>query len=75
MITGWLKTSDGKWYFFENLKTIDEGKMAIGWRKIENVWYYFAEDGSMLRNTMTPDGQYVDNNGAWIAPVITASAN
>ena len=75
MITGWIKTADEKWYFFENLKTIDEGKMALGWKKIENVWYYFIEDGSMLRNTMTPDGYLVGNDGAWVAPVITTTTN
>ena len=75
MITGWIKTADEKWYFFENLKTIDEGKMALGWKKIENVWYYFIEDGSMLRNAMTPDGYLVGNDGAWVAPVRTTTTN
>lgn len=75
MITGWVKTADDKWYFFENLKTINEGKMALGWTKIENIWYYFIEDGSMLRDAMTPDGHFVGNDGAWIAPVITTNIN
>ena len=36
MITGFVKTSDGKTYFFENAKTKDEGKMVIGW-KFQNL--------------------------------------
>ena len=73
MITGWLKTADNKWYFFENQKTINEGKMVYGWRKVENNWYYFLDDGSMLVSAMTPDGEYVDADGVWIAPVVYAT--
>ena len=73
MITGWLKTADNKWYFFENQKTINEGKMVYGWRKVGNNWYYFLDDGSMLVNAMTPDGEYVGADGAWIAPVVYAT--
>ena len=75
MITGWLHTADDKWYFFENLKTINEGKMALGWKKVDNIWYYFIEDGSMLRNAITPDGYIVGDDGAWIAPVLNATQN
>ena len=73
MITGWLKTADNKWYFFENQKTINEGKLVYGWRKVENNWYYFLDDGSMLVSAMTPDGEYVDADGVWIAPVVYAT--
>ena len=75
MITGWLNTADNKWYFFENMKNIDEGSMVIGWRKIKDTWYYFVADGSMLTNSITPDGYYVGADGAWIAPVLNATQN
>lgn len=48
MVTGFVKTADGKTYFFEDAKTQDEGKMVIGWKLIQGVWYYFNPDGSML---------------------------
>ena len=66
MYIGWLKTIDNNWYFFENLKTIDEGKMAIGWKVINGVWYYFGIDGKMLYDIITPDGYRLDKDGRWI---------
>ena len=63
MVTGWVKTVDGKIYFFENAKTVDEGKMVIGWKKIQNDWYYFQADGSLLVNGITPDGYPVGADG------------
>ena len=69
MVTGWIKTLDNKWYFFENLKTMNEGKMVVGWKKIENIWYYFMPDGSMLTNAITPDGFRVGADGGFISNV------
>ena len=63
MYTGWLKTADNKTYFFENAKNVDEGKMVTGWKQIQNDWYYFSLDGSMLINGMTPDGYQVGVDG------------
>ena len=40
--------------------------MAIGWTKIVNDWYYFGTDGTMLINSVTPDGYQVGENGKWI---------
>ena len=66
MLTGWIKTLDDKWYFTINDKTIDEGSMVFGWRKIQDKWYYFTPEGSMLVNTVTPDGYHVGTDGACI---------
>lgn len=66
MVTGFVKTSDGKTYFFETAKTKDEGKMVTGWKQIQNAWYYFNEDGSMLVNAVTPDGYTVGADGKMI---------
>lgn len=67
MITGWIKTTpDNKWYFVENIKSAKEGMMVFGWHKIQDKWYYFADDGSMLANSMTPDGYSVGTDGKLI---------
>ena len=66
MVTGWIKTGDNKWFFFDNAKTSEEGKMAIGWKQVEGSWYYFTLDGSMMENGMTPDGFIVGADGKWI---------
>ena len=67
MLTGWVGTSDGKWYFFEDAKTLNEGKMVFGWRNVQGDWYYFTSDGSMLVDGMTPDGYKVDSEGRLVA--------
>ena len=66
MLTGWINTSDNKWYFLENVKTAREGMMVFGWYEIQGKWYYFTADGSMLENSVTPDGYFVGSDGAWI---------
>ena len=66
MLTGYIKTIDNKVYLFEYEKTLREGQMIYGWRFINGYWYYFSSDGSMLVNTITPDGYLVDENGRWI---------
>lgn len=66
MITGWVQTADAKWYFFENAKTADEGKMQIGWKNVEGSWYFFGPDGTLFQNAVTPDGYIVDANGSWV---------
>lgn len=51
---------------FENEKTNAEGKMVIGWKKIQGAWHYFGPDGAMYENTVTPDGYRVGVDGKWI---------
>ncbi len=54
MLTGW-QVYDEKDCYFD-----DSGAM------VKNRWvgnYYLGEDGYMLRDTVTPDGWYVDKNG------------
>ena len=51
----WLQ--DGGWFYFN-----DAGYM------VTNQWvgdYYLGSTGSMLTNTITPDGYRVDYNGVW----------
>lgn len=59
MVTGW-NYIDRNWYFFD-----DSGAM------LENQWkddFYLGSNGAMLRNSDTPDGLKVDNNGRKIKP-------
>ncbi len=66
IVTGWVKTGDNKWYFFETAKTKEEGKMIVGWKQIQNAWYYFNTDGTMLTNGVTPDGYTIGSDGKMI---------
>ena len=65
MLTGWLTDSIGNKYFLDNSMTNDMGKMSVGWKQIENSWYYFNADGTMLINAMTPDGYTIGSDGKW----------
>ena len=54
----WFQDSDSKWYYFNG-----DGYM------VADQWvgdYYLSYRGSMLTNTVTPDGYAVDYNGKWI---------
>lgn len=64
MTTGWfLDLRDGKWYYLNP----ETGAMAVGWRLIDGKWYYLDPASSaMLRNTTTPDGYYVGEDGSYI---------
>ena len=64
----WLTAKDGWWYRY------DDGSYPVS----QWVWldgnndgvyecYYFNQGGYLLTNTHTPDGYYVDANGAWVA--------
>ncbi len=63
METGWFYAPDSKWYYFDPVN----GDMKTGWiQTSDGKWYYLYADGSCAMNTITPDGYYVDQNGAWI---------
>ena len=56
----------GKTYYFDA-----DGRMVTGWKYLpaksgKNNWYYFNPDGSMLTNSVTPDGSMVGADGKWI---------
>ena len=57
----WKLDSRGWWYQNDN-GTWPSG----GWQKIQGVYYYFDSNGYMLADTVTPDGFYVDQSGAWV---------
>ena len=61
VIEGWQENSYGWWYQRAN-GTYPHNE----WEIINGTWYYFDANGYMLADEATPDGYYVDANGAWI---------
>ena len=64
MLTGWYQDpTTEKWYYLDN----ETGEMVTGWRMDETNGnrYYLSTDGSLLINTFTPDGHYVDESGVY----------
>ena len=61
VIEGWQNSGYGWWYQRAN-GTYPHNE----WEIINGIWYYFDANGYMLADTTTPDGYYVDINGAWI---------
>ena len=56
---GWSQQEDG-WHYY-----LEDGSPAVGWVEVEGKFYYFPQSGGMLKDTITPDGYYVDQDGAW----------
>lgn len=68
MQIGWHYDESGRfWYYLDPVS----GAMLTGWQLINGKWYYFSKTsgavplGSMYKETRTPDGYYVDKDGAW----------
>lgn len=69
MVTGWYTDAIGDTYYLNPVSDNTKGRMATGWWLIDGVYYYFSEisdgrRGRLLKNTVTPDGWYVDKKGA-----------
>ena len=64
--TGWLRDETfGGWFYVDS-----ERGIQTGWVQINGIWYYFhtvsdGKKGIMYADRKTPDGYYVDENGAW----------
>ena len=41
-----------------------DGYAVTGWFEIGDQWYFSDENGSLLTNTVAPDGYRVDGSGA-----------
>ena len=60
----WKQNETGWWW--QN----DDGSYPVNqWQEINGKHYYFGSDGYMYSCKRTPDGYYVDYNGAWITEV------
>ena len=63
---GWLRDDTfGGWFYID-----PERGMQTGWVRLGGAWYYFHQvsdgrKGIMYTGRKTPDGYYVDENGAW----------
>lgn len=63
---GWLRDDTfGGWFYID-----PERGMQTGWVRLGGAWYYFHQvsdgrKGIMYAGRKTPDGYYVDENGAW----------
>ena len=44
-----------------------EGHRAVGWYQEGDYMFYFNEGGELQRNTTTPDGHTVNENGVMIS--------
>jgi len=63
-LAGKWKQDGDDWKYEE-----DNGINATnGWREINDNWYFFDNEGRMLRDTKTPDGYEVGKSGEWIKP-------
>ncbi len=55
------KEISGRWYYFD-----EQGYMATGWINVNGVSYYLdTTSGAMYASRYTPDGYWVDADGAW----------
>ena len=58
-----LYKADGKTYY-----QVDSKPITNTWKWHGGRWYYFGEDGKMLKSTVTPDGYLVDIEGMLVSP-------
>ena len=69
MATGWVEVNGSKYYLFPNSDGW-KGRMLTGWQWIDGNCYYLdaqgQNEGSLYRNTTTPDGFTVDSEGRWV---------
>lgn len=67
MATGWLQDPiNNKWYYLNS-----DGQMQTGWIKDNGKSYYLQGNGTMLVDTITPDGYKVGSDGAWIDSLLS----
>ncbi len=70
MMIGWYVDELGDIYYLNPTEGDMQGGMMIGWNEIKGKWYYFNNQsdgtrGKLLKNTTTPDGYYVKEDGSW----------
>ena len=60
--SGSWEENSGVWKF----RQADGSYVTNSWLQTpDGKWYYFDADGQMLANTNTPDGYFVESDGAW----------
>ncbi len=63
LVTGWYVDEIGQKYYFYPIPGDEYALAVTGWQNIDNVEYYFDEDGIMLADDYAPDGRYVGSDG------------
>jgi len=71
LVTGWYTDADGNVYYLNPEADGAQGCMVTGWKWIGEHCYYMKElsdgtRGALQKNTTTPDGYQVDDQGRWI---------
>lgn len=60
--TSMWKYIGGCWYYFDSV-----GYCVMNqWVQTNGIWYYCGSTGAMLSNCWTPDGYWVNSDGAWV---------
>ena len=59
--SGFTTAASGDIYYYK-----DGEKIKNDWLEYDGEYYYFDENGKVLRNTYTPDGYYVGSDGKYI---------
>lgn len=57
----WKGSDSAGWSYLDA-----DGYAATGWFEVGDKWYFSDENGSLLTNTVAPDGYRVDDSGAWV---------
>ena len=64
LVTGFVNDTYGNSYYMNPNQGANFGKLERGWVEVnKNQWCYFQIDGRLLKNSITPDGYYVNENG------------
>ena len=60
---GWYSDEEGDRYYFNPAAGNDYGRSVMGWQNIDGSYYYFEDDGRMMRDDVAPDGRHVGADG------------
>ena len=69
--SGWVDEADGT----RRYRKPDGSYVSNSWLNVDDELYYMDTNGAMLKDTITPDGYYVDASGAWDGQPSTISAS
>lgn len=61
LMSTWYENAGNRYYF------TDTGNMLMNawYQNNDGKWYYFGRDGTMLADTITPDGYTLNQDGSW----------
>ena len=59
LVTGWLQTEDGYWYYLD-----DNHDITTGWVQVNGKWYYMNSSGAMQTGWIQANGKWYYMNGS-----------